>query len=245
MAIVNPLPVIINLQMVSEGNIVFACPPESVYNERAMSTTDDKKKKAAAIAVSAAMLAGGAAVQADMNSDENAYLAALNPKPVVQMIDDQVDEQVVVQDDDSQKKVQQNERNQTIAKALLAPFYAAGTAIMKLGEMLLAGVLSPVLAIVVNWLVMAAVVLGILAACLKIAVPNLPLRKMLTRKGMIFVLIVTAAFSAVCGIIPLIWPEAGLWVFIIKAAGALALILMFFATVMKFIGRHRKEPAAA
>ena len=210
-----------------------------------MSTKDETKKKAAAIAVSAAMLAGGAAAATDLPSDDNAYLAALNPKPVVQMIDEAADDQVVVQDEDSQKKVQQNQRSQTIAKALLAPFYAAGTAIMKLGEMFLAGVLAPVLGVIVNWLIMAAVVLGILAACLKIAFPNIPLRKMLTKKGIIFVLIVTAVFSAACGIIPIIWPEAGLWVFILKAAGALAIILMIFATVMKVLGRRKEQPAAA
>ncbi|MGX8774860.1 MAG: hypothetical protein ACSW8G_07385, partial [Bacillota bacterium] len=202
-----------------------------------MNTTDEKKKKAAAIAVSAAMLAGGAAAATDMQSDENAYLTALNPKPVVQMIDDNASDQTVIQDEDSQKKVQQNQGNQTLAKGLLAPFYAAGTAIMKLGEMFLAGVLSPVLLAIVNWLIMAAVVLGILAACLKIAFPNIPLRKMLTKRGIIFVLAVTAAFCLACAIIPVIWPEAGIWVFIIKAAGALAIILMIFATVMKVLGR--------
>ena len=180
-----------------------------------------------------------------MNADDNAYLAALNPKPVVQMIDEQTDDQVIVQDEDSQKKVQQNQRSQTIAKALLAPFYAAGVAVIKLGEMVLGGVLAPVLGVIINWLIMAAVVLGILAACLKIAFPNIPLRKMLTKRGIIFVLIVTAVFSAACGIIPLIWPGAGLWVFIIKAAGALAVILMIFATVMKVFGRRRTIPAAA
>lgn len=209
-----------------------------------MNTTDEKKKKAAAIAVSAAMLAGGAAAT-DMQSDENAYLAALNPKPVVQMIDDAADDQTVVQDEDSQKKIQQNQGHQTLAKGLLAPFYAAGTAIMKLGEMFLTGVLSPVLMAIVNWLIMAAVVLGILAACLKIAFPNIPLRKMLTKRGIIFVLAVTAAFCLACAIIPAIWPEAGIWVFIIKAAGALAIILMIFATVMKVLGRRRRNAAAA
>lgn len=210
-----------------------------------MTDNNDKKKKAAAVAVAGAMLAGGVAgAGADMQSDENAYLAALNPKPVVQMIDDNVP----IHDDgaaavDDQKQTQQKQMGQTIAKILLTPFYAAGAVLMRLGEIVMTGVLAPAAAIILHWLILAAVVLGVLAACLKIAFPNVPLRKMLTKKGVVFVLIATAVISAVCGIIPLIWPKAALAMFILKVAGGFAIVLAIFATVLKFIPQ-RKKPSA-
>ena len=145
---------------------------------------------------------------------------------------------------DDQKQIQQKQKGQTIAKALLAPFYAVGVVIMKLGEIVMAGALAPVVGVILNWLILAAVVLGVLAACLKIAFPNVPLRKMLTKKGIIFVLIATAVISAVCGIIPIFWPKAGLVMFIIKAAGGLAIILAIFATVLKFIPKRKPSAQA-
>ena len=212
--------------------------------------SSDKKKKATAAAVSAAMLAGGVAAS-DMHSnamtDDKAYLDALNPKPVVQMIDDPADIQSTDDKAKAVKKTQQNEVRQTVSKVLLLPLYAIGAVLMKAGELVLTGVLAPAAMIIFKWLLLAGIVLGVLAICLKVAFPDIPLGKMLTKKGILSVFISTAVFSAACEVIPLIWPDAGIWVFLLRAAGGLAIVLAIFATAMKAFSRHknsenRKQP---
>ena len=241
----NCKPAAEDYQLRDERKILFATACECVYNVGAMKEMDDKKKKAAAAAVAAAMLAGGVAGAADLPNDDKAYLDALNPTPIVQMIDEEEVIQTPDQNVDDEKKAQNEQRLQTIAKALLAPFYAVGAVIMKLGEMVMTGVLAPVAMFILNWVILAAVILGTAAACLKIAFPDIPLKKLLNKKSILSVLIGTAAVSILCEIIPLLWPGAGIWVFVFKVAAGLAVLLAIFMTAMKLINRKKESEQTA
>lgn len=196
-------------------------------------------KKAAAVAVSAALLAGGAAA-ADSQPGYDALSSALSPTPVVQTVDDYTH----IQTSDDDKKVSQQQEKSGIAKVILLPLYAAGAVLMRIMDLLFTAVVIPVIPFFVKWLVMAAVVAGVLALCFKTAFPDIPLKKMLTKKGIIFILIATGIISLVCQFLPLVWPDAGIWIFVIRVAGGLAVLLPFFATVIKVFLRRRKRAAA-
>lgn len=192
-----------------------------------------KAKKAAAIAIAAAIAAGGtAAAEAPVD-----YNDIQQPAAIVRTIDDA---QAAVSSDDDSKKVQQKEGKITLSKVLMAPLYAAGAVIMKLFDMFVAVVIMPIAAVALRWVLFAAIVIGILAACLKIAFPDVPLKKMLTKKGIIYILVTTAIVSAVCEIVPVFAPQTAPWIFLIKLAGGLAIMLPIFITVLRVVGKYRK-----
>ncbi|MCQ2546757.1 MAG: hypothetical protein MJ161_04320 [Clostridia bacterium] len=192
-----------------------------------------KAKKAAAVAIAAAVAAGGAAA-AEAPID---YNDIQQPTAIVRTIDDA---QAAVSPDDDSKKVQQKEGKITLSKVLLAPFYAAGAALIKLFDMFAAGVLAPIAAVALKWVLFAAIIIGILAACLKIAFPDVPLKKMLTKKGIIFILISTAVVSAACELIPVFAPQTAPWIFLLQIAGGLAIMLPVFIAVLRVVGKFRK-----
>ncbi|MCQ2544886.1 MAG: hypothetical protein MJ144_00450 [Clostridia bacterium] len=195
-----------------------------------------KAKKAAAIAIAAAIAAGGAAA-AETPID---YNDIQQPTAIVRTIDDV---QAAVSPDDDSKKVQQKESRVTVSKVLLAPVYALGAVLMKLFDMFVAVVLTPIAAVALKWVLFAAIVTGILALCLKIAFPDVPLRKMLTKKGILFILVTTAIVSAACEIIPVFAPDTYSWMFALKIAGGLAIMLPVFITVLRVVGKYRKAVA--
>ncbi|MDO4175941.1 MAG: hypothetical protein Q4D99_00485 [Bacillota bacterium] len=196
----------------------------------------EKAKKAAAVAIAAAIAAGGA-VAGDAPVD---YNDIQQPVAIVRTIDDA---QAAVAADDDSKKVQQKEGKITLSKILLAPFYAAGAVLMKLFDLFAAGVLSPIAMVVLKWALFAAIVIGILAACLKIAFPDVPLRKMLTKKGILFILTSTAVVSAACEIIPVFAPQTAAWIFLLQVAGGIAIMLPVFIAVFRVVGKFRKARA--
>lgn len=192
-----------------------------------------KAKKAAAIAIAAAIAAGGAAA-AEAPVD---YNDIQQPAAIVRTIDDA---QAAVSPDDDSKKVQQKEGKITLSKVLMAPLYAAGAVLMKLFDMFVAVVIMPIAAVALRWVLFAAIVIGILAACLKLAFPDVPLKKMLTKKGIIYILVTTAIVSAACEIVPVFAPQTAPWMFLVKLAGGLAIMLPIFITVLKVVGKYRK-----
>ena len=192
-----------------------------------------KAKKAAAVAIAAAIAAGGAAA-AETPID---YQDIQQPVAIVRTIDDAQD--AVSQDDDS-KKVQQKESRITVGKILLAPLYAVGVVLMKLFDLFVSVVLTPIAAVALKWVLFAAIVIGALALCLKIAFPDVPLGKMLTKKGILFILVSTAIVSAACEIIPVFAPDTYPWMFALRIAGGLAIMLPVFITVLGVVGKYRK-----
>lgn len=195
-----------------------------------------KAKKAAAVAIAAAIAAGGAAA-AEAPVDYNDIQM---PTAIVRTIDDA--QNAVAADDDS-KKVMQKEGKLTLSKILLAPFYAAGVVLMKGFDLLAAGVLAPIAAAALKWVLFASIVFGVLAACLKIAFPDVPLKKMCTKKGILFVLISTAVISVACEVIPVFAPETAPWIFLLQIAGGIAIMLPVFIGVMRLVGKFRKAMA--
>lgn len=195
-----------------------------------------KAKKAAAVAIAAAIAAGGAAA-AEAPID---YQDIQQPAAIVRTIDDA---QAAVSPDDDSKKVQQKEGKITVSKVLLAPLYALGAVLMKLFDLFVAVVLTPIAAVALKWVLFAAIVTGILALCLKIAFPDVPLKRMLTKKGILFILVATAIVSAACEIIPVFAPDTYAWMFALKIAGGLAIMLPIFITVLRAVGKYRKAAA--
>lgn len=204
-------------------------------------TEEEKKenaKKAAAVALAAAIAAGGAAVADSPIDYENIQL----PDPVVMDIDDYG----ATATDDEQKMVQKSSR-ETISKVLLAPFYAIGAVISWGADVLTAVAATPLGAVLLGWLVTALVILGSLAAALKIAFPDVPLKEMLTKKNILIILGGTAVISGACWAIPQIWPDAGIWVFIFKIAAGIGILVPLYVVISRKVKAikeklpHRKE----
>ncbi len=199
-----------------------------MMNENLLTEEEKKEnaKKTAAVALAAAIAAGGAAAADSPIDYENIQL----PDPVVMSID----EYASVAADDEQKMTQKNSRD-TISKALLAPFYAIGAAISWGTDLLMAAIATPIGSVLAGWAVTVLIILGSLAACLKIAFPDIPLKEMLNRKNILIVLGGTAAISGVCWAIPQIWPDAGIWVFIFKIAAGIGILFPMFILIRRKI----------
>lgn len=137
--------------------------------------------------------------------------------------------------DDEQKQ----KRKVTVGSIIMAPIYLAGMGILKLVEFLLAGLSVPILGTLIRWLLFTCVVLGTLAIGLKTAFPDIPLKKLLSPKRIVTVVIGTTAVSIICAVLPAFGEDAATWAGWIRLiCGALIVAPMAFA-IFKFKNRKR------
>lgn len=147
----------------------------------------------------------------------------------------------MVTDEDAAEDEQKQKRKITIGSVIMAPIYLAGMGILKLVEFLLVGLSIPILGTIIRWFLFTCVVLGTLAAGLKVAFPDIPLKKLMSPKRIGTVVIGTTLVSIICAILPSFGEEAARWAGWIRfACGALIVTPMAYI-IFKF--KNRKKSA--
>ncbi|MBQ0005250.1 MAG: hypothetical protein KBS68_05240 [Clostridiales bacterium] len=190
------------------------------------------KKLATGALVIATAIGASAAVDNPASYEEMTQQAA-----IVQDIGDfnldMVTDEATADDEQKQK------RKITVGSVIMAPIYLAGMGILKLVEFLLAGLSVPILGTLIRWFLFTCVVLGTLAIGLKVAFPDIPLRKLMSPKRIGTVVIGTAAVSIICAVLPAFGEDAATWADWIRLiCGALIVAPMAFV-IFKFKNRKR------
>lgn len=197
--------------------------------------SDDKTKaKKLATASLAIATAIGAAAAADMPPS---YEEITSQTAIVQDIGDMpldmAGDEISDQDEERQKK------RVTIGSIIMAPLYFAGLGILKLLEFLLGGIASPLLAALLRWAFFAVLVVGVVAAGLKYAFPDVPLRKLMTPKRILVSVGSVTAVSIICAVLPVFGVAAAVWAERIQAAGSAIIVAAVAFFVFKFRKRRK------
>lgn len=206
------------------------------------------KDKAAAAAVAAAIAASGAAV--DASFDGPADILQNNPQPVVQYADDVTAQDDDQQDDEKNKKGGATTVKESFRESILElPLAIRAIVVLPLwvignGVTFLAGIamkaLSPVMGLLVKFGVMALVILAGFTLAAKAMFPDLPLKKILNRHTLKWVLIVTLIAAAADVILSVVYPGYASFKYLIE--GALTLIPMGALTIW-FARRENRRRA--
>ena len=175
-----------------------------------------RKKLAAGAAVVITAIGANAAV-----GDTPTFDQYSSPAAVVQTVDMDAPMDVTMPDDDEDQAT--SKKRGIIARVVGVPVYACGIGLIKLIEVLLGGVLSPFLTAIIRIVVLIGVVLGVTALCLKIAFPDVPLSKMLTKRRVISIAAMTGILGAFCEVVPLFWAKGAQIAAWIRAIGGLAI----------------------
>ena len=107
---------------------------------------------------------------------------------------------------------------------LLLPLWCIGTVLLAVLTPLFQAVLPPLLNIVLKWLIIAAVLLGLVTAALKLLFPDLPLKKILSKRNIVLVVIYSAVVGMAGWVLEDLYPDTKLLVPAIYA-GAVALFI--------------------
>jgi hypothetical protein len=178
------------------------------------------------------------------------------PTPVVEVVDlgkkdasmeIQTPDAELIEEEKKTLKQRIKERIQAlpagVRTVVVLPLYFVGTLVTKAAGAAFSTVLAPVLAAVLKWVVLAAVILGCAALALKAIFPDIPLKKILRPRNFLYVLIGVAAVALIDKAMPLVfadyrkWADAALFVL-----GLLVVIITVVPTAVS-ISRKRREKA--
>lgn len=202
----------------------------------------DKKKTAAAAALAAAAAAG---MVTGALFDSPADLLA-EPGAVVEIQAD--DDDAGALDDEERQKTPAQRLRQWVLGLPSAVRMLVGVPLWCLGWVLLTGLstlwrgASPLLAHVAGWLCLAAILLVVFALTVKAAFPEIPFRKILRLRNVLFLLLTTLVLAAADLALPTVWEGYDVISRTVWRVGASCLLLFVCCAAL---GKHRKRPASA
>ena len=203
---------------------------------------------AAATAIS---LFTGVTVSSTFDSASDITLSDINePTPIVEVVDlRKADETPVVERtaEEEEKKLTLKQRLAQKIMALPAgvravvvvPLYALGSLVSKAAGAAFSAVLSPVLGAVLNWVIMAVVIMAIVTIGAKAMFPDIPLREILRPRNFLYVILGVAVIWLINKAAPLIGSDFKEWMDTITFA--LGLVLVIIVTVPAAVSIHRRR----
>lgn len=216
---------------------------------------EDKLKKlrkkaaagTAAAGLSVSVLLGGLFSSPEELMKKNETLSE-KPNPVVMTVD--LDEPEP-DEDTGEEEEQEAEGSGVFAKvkkkilelpagvrALVGvPLWAVGWVIIHFLSLAWSAVLAPVLGFLLKWVLVGLALVGIFAAAMKCAFPNLPLKKILRPKNILFLLLGTVILGAADRFLPLIWEGYPAVRFVVILGGG---FLVLLAVGIPFIIRRKR-----
>ena len=201
----------------------------------------DKKKTAAAAALAAA--AAGMVTGALFDSPAD-LMAEPGAAVEIQMDDDDAG---ALEDEERQKTPAQRLR-QWVLGLPSAVRMLVGVPLWCLGWVLLTGLstlwmgASPLLAHVAGWLCLAVILLAVFALTVKAAFPEIPFRKILRLRNVMFLLLTTLLLAAADLALPTVWEGYDVVSRTVWRVGASCLLLFVCCAAL---GKHGKRSAPA
>ena len=204
----------------------------------------DKKKKikkkmiggAAATSLGLGVLLAGLFQSPEELTKKNTETIRQQEAPIVMMVDldqddnDEADDGEETQDEEKKtifsrikKKILQLP---AVIRALIGvPLWAVGWVAIHFLSLAWSNVLSPVLGIVLKWVLIALVLLAVFAISMKCAFPKMPLKKILRPRNILYILGGTAVLGIADQVVPLFWKDYPAYRFAVILAGGFVLLL--------------------
>lgn len=223
-----------------------------------MKRSDNEKKaasKAVAVAAAAGMLVSSAfSSPADLLQDDDD--AALAPPPaIVEYVTadtgpDGDDDDASQPDEETEEKLSFRGRvRRRILRMPLAvraiigvPLWGIGWGITSLLSLIWTGLLSPVFATVLKWIVAAALLFLAVILTVKAVFPDIPLKKLLNKRNFLTVFIGMGVLAAADTVLGIAIPDKEYVSLIVKAVGSLG--IMAAAVVPAVVSENRVRKAA-
>lgn len=207
-------------------------------------------KSAVALTTAAALMTSGLFKDPAEIIKEDDVIA---PPPIVETFDRAPAEEDVSEDmeaEEEEKKTPKDRLRDLLLRmpravriVLLLPLWAVGTALMTVLTPLFNAVLPPLLNIVLRWVLIAAVLVALAMAACKLIFPDIPLRKMLSRKNILSGVIYGALVGLSGWLLNELYPESRLLVPAVYAGAALLFIGGCLLTAA--VRKGAKEKSAA
>ena len=122
---------------------------------------------------------------------------------------------------------------------VVLPLYGIGAAVTHLLGAFFSGIMAPVLASILKWVVFAAVIWGVIAVVLKLLFPNIPLKKLLSPKVFLYVLLGVAAVQILDKALPLVFNDYESWANALKyTLGLCVSIIILVPTAVSLLKKH-------
>lgn len=222
-----------------------------------MSKKEIEKKaasKAVAIAAAAGMLVSSAfSSPADLlQDDDDSALAP--PAAVVEYMPtdtgpDGDDDDASLSDEESEEKLSLRGRirrrilrmPQAVRAVIGVPLWGIGWGITSLLSLLWTGILSPAFAVVLKWVVAAALLLLVVALTLKAVFPDIPLKKLINKRNFLTVFIGMGVLGAVDTVLCHLIPDKGYISLIVKVVGSLGILAAAVVPAIISENKRREE----
>lgn len=223
-----------------------------------MSKKDIEKKvasKAVAVAAAAGMLVSSAfSSPADLLQDDDD--AALTPPAAVV---EYVSSDTGPDDDDASATEEESEEKlslrgkirrrilrmpQAVRAIIGVPLWGIGWGITSLLSLLWSAVLSPVFAVVLKWVVAAALLLLVVALTLKAVFPDIPLKKLINKKNFLTVFIGMGVLGGLDTVLCHLIPDKGYISLAVKIIGSLGIMAAAVVPAIISENKRRKDECA-
>ncbi|MBQ9030538.1 MAG: hypothetical protein IJ106_03680 [Parasporobacterium sp.] len=122
------------------------------------------------------------------------------------------------------------------------PLWAIGYGIIHLLSGLYTLVLSPVLSHILGFVLLAAALIAVFAVTMKSILPHMPLKKILSKRNLIFLLIGAAILKLLDLLLPLIWTNYTRYKYLIMLAAGIAVLALNL--VPRLLRRFRRIKTA-
>ena len=174
--------------------------------------------------------------------------------PIVMMLD--MDQNDNAADDDGEETSEEEKKSifSRIKKKILqlpaavralvgVPLWAIGWVIIHLLSLAWSSVLSPVLGIILKWVLIALAILAVFAVAMKCAFPKMPLKKILRPRNILIILGGTIVLGIADQVIPLFWKEYPYFRFAAIMTGGFVLLLAVGIPLIVSWTREQKKAA--
>ena len=204
---------------------------------------------AATIAAAGVLIGGSFEAPADILKED----AALAPTPIIETLNAEVDpgdgdageEDAVAEEEEEKKKGGVRARTRELVlrmplalRACVAvPLWCVGWALSSLASLLWAGVLSPAGAAIGKWIVLALMILAALTITVKTVFPKTPLKKILNKRTLLWVLGGSTVFCIADVVLQRVYPDMPRLFDVARAVASAALLTAAVIPALK----HEKK----
>ncbi len=212
---------------------------------------------AATIAAAGVLIGGSFEAPADILKDNDSALA---PPPIVETLNAEIDpgdgdtgdEDAAAEEEEEKKKggVRQKTREfvlrlpLAVRACVAVPLWCVGWALISVFSLLWTGVLSPVGAAIAKWIVIALMILAAVTLTVKTVFPKTPLKKILNRRTLLWVLGGSTLFCIADVVLQRVYPEMPRLFDIARAVASAALLLAAVIPVLKHEKKARDKRRA-
>lgn len=204
----------------------------------------DKKKKikkkvvssAAATGLGLSVLLAGLFQSPEELTKKNTETIRQQETPIVMMVDLDQDDNDAEENGEETQEEEKKSIFSRIKKKILqlpaairvlvgVPLWAVGWVAIHFLSLAWSNVLSPVLGIILKWVLIALVLLAVFAVTMKCAFPKMPLKKILRPRNILYILGGTAVLGIADQVVPLFWKDYPTYRFAAILAGGFVLLL--------------------